>query len=58
MISAWSGSVATFNALFHEALAFLLPKVFNAIEFKMEKVEGIKDLREYFFRQTSLIRFY
>jgi len=30
------------------SLAFLLPKVFNVIELKWKKVEGIKDLREYF----------
>ena len=47
MISAWSGSVAT-SMLCSMSLAFLLPKVFNAIELKWKKVEGIKDLREYF----------
>ena len=47
MISAWSGSVAT-SMLCSMSLAFLLPKVFNVIELKWKKVEGIKDLREYF----------
>ena len=47
MISAWSGSVAT-SMLCSMSLAFLLPKVFNVIELKWKKVEGIKDIREYF----------
>ena len=47
MISAWSGSVAT-SMLCSMSLAFLLPKVFNIIELKWKKVEGIKDIREYF----------
>jgi hypothetical protein len=47
MISAWSGSVAA-SMLCSMSLAFLLPKVFNVIELKWKKVEGIKDIREYF----------
>ena len=47
MISAWSGSVAT-SMLCSMSLAFLLPKVFNIIVLKWKKVEGIKDIREYF----------
>ena len=47
MISAWSGSVAT-SMLCSMSLAFLLPKVFNVIELRWKKVEGIKELREYF----------
>jgi len=47
MISAWSGSVAA-SMLCSMSLAFLLPKVFNVIELKWKKVEGIQEIREYF----------